>query len=353
VLQRTEPAEEPSSAHDYRPDRVDLRLLHALQIEPRASWADLAPVVGADAANLSRRWRRLSEQGIAWVTGMIESPEVDRLGVALIELECAPGDLMATVRRLSADPEVATIDLTVGGRDLMVTVITDSPQQVADYVLHSLVRVPGIRAARTHLVTERLLDARRWRLRELSPAEVSAVPGPRPPRPRAARQVAPELRRALRQELAADGRATATGIAERHGLSVQRVTDAIASLRATGELYLRTDLTLSLSEWPVYTWYFLQVPARSMAQARVTLAQVPEVRLAALCASRYNLVLAVWLRSMHDVQAFEVALARALPGAVIADRSVVLRIAKHMWHVLDERGRATGEVVPLSGSALG
>lgn len=323
-----------------------MRILHALQVEPRATWAELAPVVGADATNLSRRWARLRDAGIAWVTGMTDGG--DRSGAALIEIECAPGDLHATAAALSRDPEVVTVDYTVGGRDLVATVITDSPHQVADYALGPMARLSGIRAARTHLVTERLLDARRWRLRELSSADVARIPRFRPPRSRAARAIAPELRAVIRRELAADGRASAAAIAARSGFSAQRVTDAIATLRTSGELYLRTDLARDLSDWPIYTWYFLQVPAPAMAQARITLAQVPEVRLAVLCASRYNLVLAVWLRSMQDVQAFEVALARALPGAVIADRSVVVRIAKHLGHVLGVNGRATGEVVPMS-----
>ncbi len=322
-----------------------MRLLHALQVEPRASWVEIAPVVGADPANLSRRWARLQAAGVAWVTGMTD--EGDQVGGALIEIECAPGDLHDTARALAADPEVATLDYTVGGRDLLATVLADSPRQVADYVLGPMARLRGIRAAHTHLITDRVLDARRWRLRELSAAEVARIPRFRPPRARAARTVTPELRDVVRRELAADGRATVTAIAERSGFSAQRVTDAIATLRTSGELYLRTDLARDLSGWPVYTWYFLQVPAPVVAQARVTLAQVPEIRLAALCASRYNLVLAVWLRSVQDVQSFEVALARALPGAVIADRSVVVRIAKHLGHLLGEDGRATGEVVPL------
>lgn len=156
-----------------------------------------------------------------------------------------------------------------------------------------------------------------------------------------------DLAAVIRRELAADGRATAAAIAARSDFSAQRITDAIAVMRASGELYLRTDVARGLSDWPVYAWYFLQVPAPVVAQARVTLAQVPEIRLAALCASRYNLVLAVWLRQVQDVQSFEVALARALPGTVIADRSVVIRVAKHLGHVLSEDGRATGEVVPL------
>ncbi|MGY0488641.1 hypothetical protein [Streptomyces sp. WG-D5] len=63
-------------------------------------------------------------------------------------------------------------------------------------------------------------------------------------------------------------------------------------------------------------------------------------------AGPHNLVVDVWLRSLADVHSFEAHLSRRLPRLTIHDRSVVLRTVKHMGHLLDHAGRATG-VVPL------
>ncbi|MFJ4262411.1 AsnC family transcriptional regulator [Paenarthrobacter nicotinovorans] len=46
-------------------DPLEERIIHALQIEGRASWAELAPLLGADAVTLSRRWESLRERGLA------------------------------------------------------------------------------------------------------------------------------------------------------------------------------------------------------------------------------------------------------------------------------------------------
>jgi len=268
-----------------------------------------------------------------------------------VEIECFPALLRAASDVVAADTQVLILDVTAGGRDLLATVFVDDEQEAVAYASDRIGALPGVRAVRTHLVTERILDARRWRLRELTPDEISRIPGPRKPRPRAARAVSPELRAVLREELARDGRASAAAIADRHGISAQRVADAIATLRSTGALHLRTDLVRTLSDWPAYTWYFLQVPAQEIARARTTLAQVPRIRLAVLCPSRYNLVLAMWLRDLRDVRHFEVALSRALPGTVVADRSVVVRIVKHLGRLLDDCGRVRSVAPDDSGGA--
>jgi len=69
---------------------------------------------------------------------------------------------------------------------------------------------------------------------------------------------------------------------------------------------------------------------------------VPEVRLAVTSPSRYNLVLAVWLRQLADINRFEMALGSALQDSRISDRSVVVRIRKHMAHRLGPDTRSIG-----------
>ncbi|CAN5344832.1 hypothetical protein BH09ACT9_BH09ACT9_40940 [soil metagenome] len=50
-------------------DEIDLRIINALQLAPRSKWLSLAEPLELDAATLARRWNRLSESSLAWVTG--------------------------------------------------------------------------------------------------------------------------------------------------------------------------------------------------------------------------------------------------------------------------------------------
>jgi hypothetical protein len=70
--------------------------------------------------------------------------------------------------------------------------------------------------------------------------------------------------------------------------------------------------------------------------------------MAVLCASQYNLIMSVWLRDLNDVHRFEALLERTLPGARVADRSLVMQLGKHLGRVLDDHGRATGRIIPMT-----
>ncbi|MFT4214699.1 MAG: Lrp/AsnC family transcriptional regulator [Microbacterium sp.] len=318
-------------------DEIDRRLLHALQIEPRGTWAEFAPVVGVDAATLARRWARLSESGTAWVTG-----HSTRRQLAMLEVDCDLGRLGHVAETLQRDPHVATLDHVSGSRDLLALVHAPDLGRLSDYVVARLARIPGIRAVRTHLTVDLLVDAASWRLRALSPDEAARIRPPLPPRARARRDVPDDLRTALEDQLWQDGRMPISVIAHRTGFAPQRVADAISTLRHRGELRFRTDVARAESGWPVYTWYFIEAPAHVIEATREAIVAVPEVRLAMTSASRYNLILAVWLRQFSDVNRFEIALEKALQGARIADRSVVLRISKQMGRIVGVDTRAIG-----------
>lgn len=324
-----------------RLDDTDLRLLHALQIEPRAPWSDLASAVGADAGTLARRWARLSAEGIAWVTG-----HAIRGQLALLEVEVELSQLNAVANGLQNDPFVVVLDHASGSRDLLALVQAPDLGALSTYALTRLGGLDGIRSVRTHLANEVLIDASRWRLRALEPEEAGRIRPPRPPRPRASRHVPDELRTALARELWHDGRMSVAELSTRTGFAAQRVADAIATLRASGELTFRVDLARGYTGWPIYTWYFVEAPARVIEAARTAITSVPEVRLAMTAASRYNLILAVWLRNLADVNRFEMALETALQGSRIADRAVVLRIAKQMGRMVSPDTRASGPSAP-------
>ncbi|MFI2565321.1 Lrp/AsnC family transcriptional regulator [Paenarthrobacter sp. NPDC018779] len=329
---------------EYMLDPLEERIIHALQIEGRASWAELSPVLGVDAVTLSRRWESLRERGLAWVTGIFTEG-----ASALVDITCMPQHTAKVAQELIKIPAVMTLDHTSGGRDLLATCLGENPLAIWDVVTNQIGALDGVRNTQTHLVTEMIMEASAWRLRALTPAEAGKVAKPKPPRARAPRTVHPDVEYALRHCLLEDGRRPVSRIAAEHGLSEQRVADGLARLRADGRLRLRTDVARSVTGWPVYAWYFVRTAAKHIQQMRGLMAQIPEARTALAVASQYNLVVAVWLREMTDVMRFEAALEAAVPSARIVDRSVVFRMSKHLGHVIDDQGRATlGFVHPFT-----
>lgn len=320
------------------------RLLHALQVQPRAPWATIASALGSDAVTLARRWARLQEQGIAWIAVYRAT---EHLTTALVEVQCPPSETVRIAEELTRDHEVLTIDVTTGGRDLLLTLVCEGRDALARFVLDRMGTLPEIRALRTHLATATIADARKWRLRELDASETAALEPPAPP------ERLPKLDHGtaarLREVLARDPRITVTALAAELGVTQPRASGLLASALASGEVVLRTEIARPFSGWPVYAWYFLDVDPLQRAAAVQRLTRLSESRLVASVVGGYDIALAVWLRSIDDVARIETWFAEHVPGVRVADRSVVLRTPYHLRKRIDAEGRYRPAATPPSG----
>ncbi|MFD3473588.1 Lrp/AsnC ligand binding domain-containing protein [Streptomyces sp. NPDC058695] len=89
---------------------------------------------------------------------------------------------------------------------------------------------------------------------------------------------------------------------------------------------------------------FASVPGQHLEETSQVLAGLREVRSCALTGGPHNLVVDVWLRTLHDVHTFEAHVSRRLPRLTVTDRSVVLRTVKHTGRLLDRDGHSVGGV---------
>ncbi|MEU2712153.1 Lrp/AsnC family transcriptional regulator [Streptomyces sp. NPDC007205] len=316
-------------------DNLDRQIVNALQIEPRASWAKVAAVLGVDAATVSRRWNRLREAGLAWVTAYQPGPGEWR--TAAVEVECT-GNPLEAAAAVSSDRECFALDVTSGARDLLLWVRCDSEVALGDYILTRLGARPQIRSVRAHLVTSFLSEASDWRLGALSPARAERFTGRAHHTPATAPTLS-GLDRAVLAALHEDGRMPSTEIAARTGIPVRRARDTVQRLLADRRTVLRTDVAVPVSGRPVQAWYFMRVPAGRVATAAAQLTRLAQTRLMITTVGTYNLVMGVWLRELSDVTRLEARIEARLDGVRIPDRCVTLRTVKRAGHLLDPHSR--------------
>ncbi|WP_181781755.1 Lrp/AsnC family transcriptional regulator, partial [Pseudonocardia pini] len=71
-------------------DPEDLRIIRALQVDPRVPFAAMASVLGLSEPTVSRRYARLRRKGVLRVTGVVDP---GALGQSrwLVRLRCRPG----------------------------------------------------------------------------------------------------------------------------------------------------------------------------------------------------------------------------------------------------------------------
>ena len=331
-------------SHDtFTVDELDLRIVHALQINPRAPWSLVASVVEADRATVLRRWRRMEETGVAWVS--CYPVETSELTLAFVEISCLHGQSLQVAARLAADPHAASVNVYAGSRDLLAEVVTRNQRDQSRYVLERLAAVPGIREVRTHQSAAYYRDASHWRLGLLdSTAERRlAAPSARTSRAADSPAIVTDAQRELAYELAADPRMAVADLAARLGVSRATAHRRLTELLARSP-FMRCELARTLTPWPVSAVFFLRCPADKIDVTAQALSKLREVRAVMATVGPFNLYLSAWVRSVSDVYLLESQLVARLPHVQVTDRAFVIRPVKLMGQLLNEDGLRIGTV---------
>lgn len=320
-------------------DELDLALLNALQIAPRAPWAQLAGPLGVDPATLSRRWSRLTESGLAWVTCHRNPYRVAYGAVAFMEVDCPPARRPELAATFAAHPHAASVEMTVGSCDLVVTIATETLDRMAAYV-NALADLPGITASRVHLAQRTYSEGSRWRLdslnREQEDALKSSRTGDLPS------QINPNERR-LMLLLAQDGRRSYTQLAADLDCSEPTVRRMMTGL-LNGKAVLRCEAAHLSTGWQGNSSLWITVPPADLDTAAAEIARQRETRLTAAITSDANLLTVAWLHNIRDLSTYEASFAARYPDARVVRRATTLTWVKRMGRLLDAHGRSVGHV---------
>jgi DNA-binding Lrp family transcriptional regulator len=322
-------------------DELDLAIADAVRSAPRASWRELAPVLGVDPATVGRRWSRMQTQGVAWVTAHPSGSATP--SCALVEIGCEPGRSGEVAVALADDAQAATVKVTAGARDVLVLAQAPDVDTLSGYLLDRVGNVPGVRDVRSHLVTRSAIEASRWRAGALDPEQrrrLDSRAGTHPD----GRGALGALDRRIVHALNVDGRMSFGRIAEHVGLGPVAVRRRLARLTVAGLVTFRCDTSRDLAGRAVSAVYFGSIPVHDVAEVTTRLRALPGIRSCNFVAGPRNLVVDAWLRSIAEAHDLERRLGRALPTLRIEDRSVVLRTTKLLGHVLDPEGRSVRSV---------
>lgn len=336
-------------------DETDLALVHALQLRPRIPWANLAGVLDVDASTLTRRWSRLTANGLAWFScyplGTSEWTGHRWEAGALVEVECVPGMTSAVVADLVGNVCVWNIDVTSGNRDLMLTVVAADIVELDDRIRSAVAGIRGVRATRTHFFRSVLRDGSQWRLDSLSPQQRSAVRSGAPTAT-AVRSTSSRDLEVLRL-LGPDARITAARVAERLTCSPATAGQLVRRVIGSRFAAVRCDVAHFVAGWRVAATLWLDVPQRDLPSAAHAIARLPEIRLCATVSGEANLVVQIWLHRLAHLDRFEAVLATQFVGTRVLDRWVTPQFAKRLGHLIGRDGRSTGYVPVIGESAAG
>jgi DNA-binding Lrp family transcriptional regulator len=141
-------------------DRTDRRILDFLQRHGRATNLEVAEAASLSPAQCHRRHRRLEELGV--IAGYETRLDPARLGfgvVAFIHVAMEKGHIreIPKFKDLVAElPEVLECYSVTGDFDYVIKVIARDLKSLSDFLMHSLMRLPGVTSVRSSVCLDEI-----------------------------------------------------------------------------------------------------------------------------------------------------------------------------------------------------
>jgi DNA-binding Lrp family transcriptional regulator len=305
-------------------DDLDRQLAQCLGVDGRASFSQLAEVLGVSDQTVARRYRRLRSAGVLRVVGLKARKQLGSLGWFL-RIRCVPGAGPAIAAALSRRADTAWIQLLSGNTEVLCTLRGDARED-REALLAKLPRGERIVDVTAHSLLHMFTggpDALGF-LQVLPAQRVEPLRQP----VREGHVELSELDFALFDALGVDGRASHAELAATTGWSESTVRRRMDQLRAVGVLYFDVELDMPVFGFRSATWLWLSVPPADLAAAGAALAKFPEVAYAAATTGAANLAACVICRDETEFYEFLTAKAATLPGVQHVETAPIIRTVK-------------------------
>lgn len=141
-------------------DKIDLRILAALQADARLRNVELADQVGLSASPCLRRVKRLQDSGVIRGYATLVDPEAVGLPVSVfiqVTLEKQTEAALEVFERHMAEwPEVMECYLMTGDSDYLLRVVATDLSAYQEFLMQKLTRVDGVASIKSSFALRRI-----------------------------------------------------------------------------------------------------------------------------------------------------------------------------------------------------
>ncbi|WP_051950749.1 Lrp/AsnC family transcriptional regulator [Actinacidiphila yeochonensis] len=315
-------------------DLLDRRVLHALQIDGRVSFARIGEVLGVSDQTIARRYARLRRDGVARVLGLTDPL---RIGLTpwLVRVRCTPDAAASVGEALARRTDTRWVSLISGGTEISCTMQSEAPGQGSSLLLQKLPRTPRVVQVDAHAMLHVFFGqdlSPVSRLGPLTDDEAAALVSPDAPSQRPAEAAEPfpldDGDRRMLDLLSVDGRAPAAELAAATGWSQTTVRRRLAQLRSSGALYFDVDVETDRLGPELRAGLWLEVEPARLAEVGRALAEHEEVAFAAATTGTANVYAAVTCQGPGALYRYLTGPVAALPGIRRTETAPILRVLK-------------------------
>ncbi|WP_298229800.1 AsnC family transcriptional regulator [Gryllotalpicola sp.] len=265
-------------------DELDLRIAVALQANGRATWGLIAKVLDVPVRTITRRGQHLLDDGAVRVSTYLDTTIVGTARPLVIQIGTLPGKAMDVARVIAERGDASSVSVIESGSDAICQLMPRTQEDSARLVLEDLPAIGGLTSVKVGSVLKFFRSGYDWTVVPLDEEVLAQLRGRQPARtrPREPITLSPEEEQIV-ADLAADGRASASDVADRIGVSPPTAKRRIDALFEQGALHVRTEIAPALHGLRVEALNWLQVRPDRIEQVGTALARHPAVRFCASC----------------------------------------------------------------------
>ncbi len=300
----------------------DVRLIRALQIAPRASFATIANALGHSEAAVRRRYRRLCADGVVRIAG-VANPGASGQSRWLVRVRCRPGSAAAIAGALAKRADVSWVALAAAGSEITCAVRSRSAEQRENLLGQRLPRTAAVLDVNASVMLRQFVGGRAhyWAALRgtLTPEEESALGGAESPFPESPVVAADPVRLTEADEgmlnlLAADGRASQVDLAAAADLTPGRAGRRLQTLLRHRVVHVDVEIAPAALGYHARANLWLRVHPSAIKSVGRTLAEEPGIAFAAAISGPYNLNAVAHCRDLDELFEFSTERIGALSG---------------------------------------
>ncbi|BCJ48411.1 AsnC family transcriptional regulator [Actinoplanes ianthinogenes] len=314
-------------------DDLDRQLAHALQVDGRASFSQIAAVLGASDRTVARRYQRLRSTGALRVVGL---PYAGALGHVdwLIRMRCTPDAAMPVATALARRADTSWVSVMSGGTEISCITRTRKQAEDGELLLQRLPRNSRVTSVSAHCILRAVAGTNGWpgRTAALTPDQVAAL---QPPAAQPAGRVTlTTADNDLLTMLARDGRATHPALAAATGWSETTVRRRLEELRRTDILYFDVEIDPALFGYTAEAMLWLTVAPSALTGVTQALASHPQIAYATAVTGPAGIAASVLCRNLDELYEYLANGVGALDGVSSAETVPLVRRVKGAGTVL-------------------
>jgi DNA-binding Lrp family transcriptional regulator len=312
----------------------DVRIIRALQLDPRASYAQIGAVLGLAESTVRRRYLCLRADGAIRVAGVLDP---GALGQSrwLVRLRCRPGSVEAITAGLARRDDVSWIAIGAAGTEITCAVRSRTTADRDDLLGHRLPRTAAVLDISAAVILRQFIGGRGhyW----------AALSGALTPQEEAALGHAPFVESAvvapvpatldatddkLLATLAVDGRAPLSTLAAAANLTPGRAARRLQALLERRVVHIDVEISPAALGLHTRAVLLLRIHPAQLKAAGRALAHDPAIPFAAATSGRDNLQAVAHCRDLDALYELVATRLGDLPGLRSLELSPIDRQVK-------------------------